>query len=252
MGLRPFGVGQLLLFTGLVSLCVELSRCVIELLAVGASAAAPSLQVVGRSARASSRSAPQHATERTVSRRWQPLPPRAFPRRQLTWPQRLAGGQRHVPTLSSATTKTAPGECRPALSLPKPHPQGARGMRALMRIDPMMTMRQTSLIRQPRKGEPRPTRRLPAPADDQSSVESGRDHDTGRLGKPRKSQPEGGKRFTSQTGRHHYETLGQLAVPQAHTSRRFSRWQLRHGEFKQGLWVCATFHRHPLGGTYWQ
>jgi len=94
--------------------------------------------------------------------------------------------------------------------------RNGRGQRSFLLVVPTVcgrdhTVRQTSFIRQPGKGEPRPTRRLPAPADDQSSAESGRGHDTGRLGKLRKSQPEGGRRFTSQTGRRHYGTLDQLA-----------------------------------------
>ncbi|MDT7595136.1 MAG: hypothetical protein QOJ06_682 [Pseudonocardiales bacterium] len=36
--------------------------------------------------------------------------------------------------------------------------------------------------------------------------------DTDRLDKPRESQPAGGMRFPSQTGRHHDETLDQLAL----------------------------------------
>ena len=44
----------------------------------------------------------------------------------------------------------------------------------------------------------------------QSSVESAHDREADRLDKPRESQPEGGMRITSQTGRHHYETLGRL------------------------------------------
>ncbi len=52
--------------------------------------------------------------------------------------------------------------------------------------------------------------------DDQSSVESDHGHGTDRLDKPRQSQPEGGMRFTSQTGRRHDGTLDQLASSPAH------------------------------------
>src|ERR1700730_1795248 len=58
---------------------------------------------------------------------------------------------------------------------------------------------------------PRTTRRLQAPGDDQSSVESDHGHGADRLDKHRQSQPVGGMRFTSQTGRRHDGTLDQLA-----------------------------------------
>ena len=64
------------------------------------------------------------------------------------------------------------------------------------------------------------TRRLEVPGNDQSSVESDHGRSTGRLDKPRKSQPESGMRFTSQTGRHHHGTLDQqLMGPRTQTSR---------------------------------
>src|SRR6478609_1920451 len=63
---------------------------------------------------------------------------------------------------------------------------------------------------------PRTTRRLQAPGDDQSSVESDHGHGADRLDKPRQSQPVGGMRFTSQTGRRHDGTLDQLASSPAH------------------------------------
>src|SRR6476646_8482046 len=63
---------------------------------------------------------------------------------------------------------------------------------------------------------PRTTRRLQAPGDDQSSVESDHGHVADRLDKPRQSQPVGGMRFTSQTGRRHDGTLDQLASSPAH------------------------------------
>jgi hypothetical protein len=49
-----------------------------------------------------------------------------------------------------------------------------------------------------------------------SSVESDHGHGTDRLDKPRQSQPVGGMRFTSQTGRRHDGTLDQLASSPAY------------------------------------
>lgn len=77
--------------------------------------------------------------------------------------------------------------------------------------------------RRPGRWEPQTTRRLQVLANDQSSVESDHDRDTGQPSKPRRSQPEGSMRFTSDAERCHDGTVVRCPPNRRfHTSRRFS------------------------------
>jgi hypothetical protein len=86
-------------------------------------------------------------------------------------------------------------------------------------------------------------------AKDQSSVESGRSHDTGRLGKPRKSQPEGacGSRARPAQWRQSRPIDFPLGArhPGTTTARRSERTNVAPGASRSGCQHGA----HPIFGT---